>query len=442
MGIKSKLLLISLSGLLLSNTANVYSATTDKNNRAIASNQKHLDKVVAIVNDSVITNKELNYEISKIKKQNLYGNNQLPSTDTLKKQVLNQLILDKLQYEMAEMNNMTADTAQINAAIDNIAKQNNVNIFALKSMMEKEGIDFNQFREDLKKQLTIMNVQKAAVSSDITISEQELQKALEQIKSQNNKNRYRVSQILLSVPDEPSPEQIKYAKNRAQEIYNDLKQGKDFAKTASVASDGQQALNGGDLGWFSPSELPSIFTEIVPKLKKNQIYGPIQSESGFHIVKLTDLDVDTKKYSETKYKARHILIKKDKITDSTIAKQELKKIKQEIESKNNFSDLALIYSDDYGSASRGGELGWVSKNAVVPEFGEVLESLKENEISPPFETTYGWHIVQLEAKKNVDNTTKVEENIARNMLAQQKSQDALASWQNKLRSQAHVKVMI
>lgn len=448
MSIKHKILLISISSMLLTNNAYLYSANSDNDSQtidssnSIASDQKALDRVIAIINDNVITNKELNQEVGKLKKQSRLAVNQLPPAEILRKKVLNQLIIDKLQYEMAELNNMTATTEQINAAVDNIAKQNNVNIFTLKQMMEKEGINFDEFRDDLKKQLTIMNVQKAAVTSEINISEQELKQALKELKNNNNNNRYRISHILIAVPDEPNDEQIKYSKSRAEEVLKDLNKGKDFTKIAKVVSDGQQALTGGDLGWMSYSELPSTFSNVVPKLKKNQIYGPIQNESGFHIIKLSDIAVDNQKYYETKYKARHILIKKDKITDSIIANQELKKIKQEIEKKKNFSELALIYSDDYGSASNGGELGWVSKNAVVPEFGAVLDSLKVNEISPPFETQYGWHIVQLEAKDEVDNTDKVQQNIAKNMIAQKKSQDALEAWQNKLRNQAHIKVLI
>ncbi len=438
MSIKQKVILISISSLLLTNNAILYSANKTESEQ----NQKTLDKVVAVINDDVITDKELNHEINKLKKQNLIANNNLPPADILRKKVLDQLILDRLQYEMAELNNMTATTEQINAALENIAKQNNVDIFALKKMMEKEGISFNDFRNDLKKQLTIMNVQKAAINSEINISEQELKEALKELKVNNSKNRYRVSHILIAVPDEPNDEQIRHSKIKAEEVLKDLNKGKDFAKIAKVVSDGQQSLNGGDLGWLSYSELPSTFSDIVPKLKKDEIYGPIQNENGFHIIKLSDLTVDKHKYYETKYKARHILIKKDKITDSTIANQELKKIRQEIEKNKNFSDLALIYSDDYGSASHGGELGWVTKNSVVPEFGAMLDSLKVNEISPPFETAYGWHIVQLEAKEDVDNTDKFQQNIARNMIAQKKSQDALDAWQNKLRNQAHIKVLI
>lgn len=356
--------------------------------------------------------------------------------------MLNKMILDNLQLEMARYNNISASPDQVNNALENIAKQNNLNIYNFKKYLEKEGIDFDEFKDDLEKQLTIMNVQRAAANSDITISEQEIKQALKLMENQNTKNSYRLSHILLSVPENPDSAKIKFAKTRAEKIYSDLKGGKDFAKVAKIASDGQHALEGGDLGWLNITEVPSIFTDIVPKLKKGELYGPIQSESGFHIIKLADVKHDDSKYQEVSYKVRHILIKKDDITTSQVAELELKKLKREIEVNDNFADLALIYSEDYGSASRGGEIGWVNKYAVVSEFAGVMESLKKNEISLPFETRFGWHIVQLLDKKLVDNTEEWQKNKARQMLSDRKFQDALAKWQNKLRSDAHIKILV
>jgi peptidyl-prolyl cis-trans isomerase SurA len=401
-----------------------------------------LDQVVAIVNENVITDSELKRQVGKIIKQLKYSNEQLPPVQDLKKQVLNTMIIDDLQLQLAKNNNITATPEQINTALDNIAKQNNVNIFDLKTLIEKDGINFNEFKEDLTNQLTIMNVQNAAVRSDIKISKQELNEAKKVLNTQNSNNKYRLSHILISVPDEPNSEKIQYAKQKAHEIIEQLNNGKSFSSVAKVTSDGQQALNGGDLGWFTISELPSIFTEITPTLTIGQIHGPIQSENGFHIIKLTDAKYDSKKYQETKYKVRHILIKKDNITNSSIAEIELNRIKKEIHKNNNFADLALIYSDDPVSASRGGDLGWINKYEVVPEFASIMTSLKVNQISEPFESSFGWHIVQLEDIKQFDNTDKWQDKQATQLLEQKKFQDALANWQNKIRTQAHVKILI
>lgn len=412
---------------------------------AVASNkenQQSLDQVVAIVNENVITDSELKRRVQKIIKQLQYSKEQLPPSKDLRKQVLNTMIIDDLQLQLAKNNNITASPEQINAAIDNIAKQNNVNIFDLKNLIEKDGISFNEFKDDLAKQLTIMNVQNAAVKSEINISKQELKEAKKILNTQNANNQYRISHILISVPDSPSSEKVKFAKEKAHDIVEQLSNGKNFANIAKVTSDGQQALNGGDMGWFSLSELPAIFAEITPTLRVGQIYGPIQSENGFHIIKLTDAKYNSKKFQETKYKVRHILVKKDNITNSAIAKTELNRLKKEIQKNNNFAELALIYSEDHGTASKGGDLGWINKYDVVPEFANVMLSLKVNEISEPFESIYGWHLAQLEDVKQFDSTEKWQDTQAIQLLEQKKFQDALANWQNKIRTQAHIKVLI
>lgn len=408
---------------------------------AAKSNQHTLDKIVAVVNENVITQLELDKQIKKFKLENNDTANQIPR-EALEKQLLNQMIMNKLQLDMANLNGISATTEQVNAALENMAAQNNLDIFQFKKMIENEGIDIDDFKRDLKEQLTIMSVQQAAANSDITISEQEIKQAMELMESTNTNNKYKVSQILLSVPDEPSSEKIKFAKDKANKIVKDLKNGADFEKVAKLTSDGQQALNGGDMGWFNVTELPTLFSDIIPNLNKGEVYGPIQSESGFHILKLTDVKLDDNKYVELNYKVRHILIKKDNITTSKIAEMELKKLKREIEVNNNFEELALIYSDDHGSASNGGDIGWVNRHLVVPEFAAVMESLKKNEISMPFETSYGWHIAQLIDKKTVDNTEKWKRNKARQIITEKKFQDALVAWQNKLRTQAHIKTYI
>ena len=272
--------IISTALISLISITPISEAKITKTNNTIKASQDNLDKIVAIVNNDVITHTELDKNIAKLKAQYRQARQPLPSDKVIKKQVLNSMILDELQLQMAKMNNITATPEQINESLDNIAKQNNINIFDLKKLIEKDGLSFDEFKQELVNKLTIMNVQRAAVSSNINVSNQELNQTVELMNNQNAKNKYRLSHILISVPDEPNSTKIKYAKKRAEDIVKELSNGKDFVKTAKIVSDGQQALNGGDLGWFNVSEIPSIFADITPKLKKNQIYGPIQSESG------------------------------------------------------------------------------------------------------------------------------------------------------------------
>lgn len=401
----------------------------------------NLDTIVAVVNDDVITSTELNKKIDIIKKQSLARGVKLPPIAEIKKQVLNSMVLEALQLQVAKLNNISAMPEQINEALDTIAKQNNTNPANFKKKLQQEGVDYSDFKKDIVNQLTIMNIQRAIAANEIKINAQEIKQEMARL---NNaaKSSYKISHILISLPNSPDSNKIQLAKDRAEQILKDIKNGKDFANVAMIASDGQQALQGGDLGWFSSADIPSTFAEVAPKLTKGQVYGPIHDESGFHIIKLTDVKHDSKRYQETQYKVRHILIKNDDITSNILAEKELAKISNDIKKNNNFADLALIYSEDVASASKGGDLGWISSYAVQPEFAQVVESLKINEISKPFKTVYGWHIAKLEDKKIVDNTESWKKGQAKQIIENRKFQDALALWQNKIKSESMIKILI
>lgn len=433
----TSLLLLSFC---MANLSCTYAATEKPSN---PTQQQQLDKIVAVVNDDVITNAELTKKINLLKAQiQAKGGAQLPSDDELKKQILNNMVLEILQLQIAKLNNIYAMPDQINMALNSILKQSNMTEAQFQKKLEHSGVKFEDFKADLEKQLTMMNTQRAIAQGEIKISNQELNQEIIRLNKSNIKNSYRVSHILVAVPNEPTSESIILAKQKAEKISQELKNGKDFAATAMIASDSSEALQGGDLGWYNSAELPSLFSEIVPRLNKNEVYGPIQSEDGFHIIKLTEVKHDSSKFQEIQYKVKHILIKNDAITSNIIAKQELEKLKKEILEKNNFSDLALIYSEDVASASKGGDLGWISSRNVVPEFARVIESLTPNSISEPFKTQYGWHIAKLEAIKKVDNTLDWQKTQAKQILENRKFQDALVTWQNKIKSESHIKILI
>ncbi len=411
----------------------------------IASSDKSqsLDKIVAIVNDDVITNSDLNKKITTIKNQLNSKAVKLPPINEIRKQVLNAMILESLQLQVAKANNISPSEEQINHAIETVAKQYNTNVLDLKNKLASQGVRYNDFKKDIINQLTIMDVQRAVASSEVKVSKQEIEQEIGRLKNDSAKSSFKLSHILIAVPESPDSKKIQLAKERALKVLQEIKKGnKTFSEIAMITSDGQQALNGGDLGWFNVADLPSLFADIVPKLTKDEIYGPIQDESGFHILKLTDLTNTSKKYQETQYKVRHILVKKDEITTDLVAQKELKKIKSDISKLNNFSDMALIYSEDVASASQGGELGWVSPYAVMPEFAQTMQTLKKGEISEPFKTAYGWHIVQLEDKKIIDNTESWKKTQAKQIIENRKFNDALAMWQNKLKSESTIEVFI
>lgn len=428
---------------------NISSYSYGKNNENSENNKNTdnilgntLGKTIAIVNNDVITDIEFNKKLNLVKTEIKNTDSNIPSEQALKKHVIDSMVLEKLELQIADMNGITISEQQLNTVIDNIAKQNNLNIYSFKEKLEKDGLNFNDYKKELTNQLIIMNLEKAIANSEIKISKQELAQELTRLKSQNNKNSYRLSHILISVPNNPDSDKIKYAQNRAEDIVKELKNGKDFKQIAMVVSDGQQALKGGDLGWYNYVDLPTIFADIVPTLKQGQIYGPIQSENGFHIIKLTDVKHDSNKYKETQYKVRHVLIQTDEITTNISAKKELNKLRDEILKNNNFAELALIYSEDKNSAAQGGSIGYVSLHSLVPEFANVIEKLKKGEISKPFKTPYGWHIAQLEDIKLIDNTKEYQELQAKQVIQSRKFNDALASWKNKILTESHIKVLI
>ena len=402
-----------------------------------------LDKIVAVVNDDVITNSDLNKKVSSIQSQLNSKAVKLPPLSEIRKQVLNTMILESLQLQVAKMNNIAPSEQQINHAIETVAQQNNTDVLTFRKKLESQGVKYNDFKNDIINQLTIMSVQRAVASSDVKVSKQEIDQEISRLRNDTAKSSYKLSHILIAVPESPDSKKIQFAKDRALKVLQEIKSGsKKFSEVAMITSDGQQALNGGDLGWFNVADLPSLFADVVPKMTKDQVYGPIQDESGFHIIKLTDLTNDSKKYQETQYKVRHILVKKDEITTDLVAQKELNKIRADIKKLNNFSDMALIYSEDVASASQGGELGWISPYAVMPEFAQAMQRLKKDEISEPFKTAYGWHIVQLEDKKIVDNTESWKKTQAKQIIENRKFNDALAMWQNKLKSESTIEVFI
>ncbi len=280
----------------------------------IASSDKSqsLDKIVAIVNDDVITNSDLNKKITTIKNQLNSKAVKLPPINEIRKQVLNAMILESLQLQVAKANNISPSEEQINHAIETVAKQYNTNVLDLKNKLASQGVRYNDFKKDIINQLTIMDVQRAVASSEVKVSKQEIEQEIGRLKNDSAKSSFKLSHILIAVPESPDSKKIQLAKERALKVLQEIKKGnKTFSEIAMITSDGQQALNGGDLGWFNVADLPSLFADIVPKLTKDEIYGPIQDESGFHILKLTDLTNTSKKYQETQYKVRHILVKKD-----------------------------------------------------------------------------------------------------------------------------------
>jgi len=401
-----------------------------------------LDRVVAIVNNDVITSSELKDRIDQIKQQLAQKHTQLPPEAVLRKQVLERMILDEIQLQLAKASGIRVDDEQLNRVIENIAQQNHMNLEQFRQTLERQGLPFAKFREAIRKEVIIGQLRKNKVDNHVYVSEQEVENQISKMGSEALLNtEYHLANILIPVPETASPEQIDDAKAKANSVYAQLSLGADFAKTAISVSAGQRALQGGDLGWIKQGQLPTAFADIIPKMKKGEITKPLRSASGFHILKLLDTRTDQEKHVVEQTLARHILIKPSEILTNEEARKKLERLRNEIVAGRDFGAVARASSDDTGSAADGGNLGWVSPGTMVPEFEEEMNKLKPGEISQPFQTRFGWHIVQVLSRRKHDDTKAYLTAQAHKQIEQRKIEEATENWLRRIRDEAYVKIV-
>lgn len=401
-----------------------------------------LNRIVAIVNNDVITSGELADKIAEIKQQLAQKHTQLPPDDVLRKQILEHMILDEIQLQMAKTSGIRVDDEQLNRVITNIAKQNSMSLEQFRKTLEHDGYPFAKFREDIRKQVIIGELRKIKVDNQIYVSEQEVDNQLAKQGDQAQLDvEYHLAQILIPIPEAARPEQIEAAQEKADQTYTQLNLGADFAKMAVSVSADQHALQGGDMGWVKQGQLPTIFAEVIPKMKPGEITKPLRSASGFHIIKLLDTRKQDQKHVVKQTLARHILIKTSEILSSDEAKQKLERIRNEILAGADFGKIAKASSDDSGSAADGGNLGWVSPGTMVPEFESVMNKLKPGEISQPFQTRFGWHIVQVLSRRQFDDTQAYLRSQARSQIQQRKIEEETENWLRRIRDEAYVKIV-
>jgi len=398
-----------------------------------------LDKIIAIVDDNIITQIELNDRVKLISQQLKQQGNRLPSLDTLHKQVLERLILEKLQLEMAKKTGIRINDETVNRVITNIARENRLSMEKFRQVLLKDGFQFADFRDNIRREVTISRLRKIRVENKVNISEQEIDNFLNQyLKSQSANDEYRLGHILIATPEAASPKQIEDASVKASKVLSDLQEGADFAQKAIAVSDDELALKGGNLGWRKTAQLPTIFTSVVSKMNKNEIKGPLRSASGFHIIKLQDKRSSSQKHIVNQTMARHILIRPTQVLSREDARLRLKGIRQRIINGSDFASLARASSDDKAAAAEGGSLGWVSPGTMVPAFEEEMNKLKPGEISKPFMTQFGWHIVQVLSHRKHDNTQQFQRSQAIRLIRKRKTEEAVQDWLRRLRAEAYV----
>jgi len=409
---------------------------------AVIAEPQELDRIVAIVDEEAISHSELASEISTIVMQLRQQGTPLPSMDILEKQVLERLIIKHLKKQIATRNNIIIDDETLNNALNNIAEQNNLSLAQLKSVLEKDGMDFNAYRESIRHEILHARLRQRHVDSRINITTNEVDQFLAKQKQTGaEEEEFRLGHILVSLPEGASPSEIEEARNEGQTLLDKLASGEDFAQLAISESDGQLALTGGDLGWRKLGEIPTLFASAVSKMKKQDVSQLIRSPSGFHIIKLVDVK-SGERHVVKQINARHILIKTNELIDEELARKKLLELKSRIEQGDDFGELAKSHSDDTGSAAKGGDLGWAGPGQMVPPFEKAMNETKTGIITEPFQTRFGWHILEVLGHRNHDDTDQFKRNNARQQLFERKSTEEEELWLRRMRDEAYVDIRL
>lgn len=400
-----------------------------------------IDRIIAVVNDDVITSSEFEREIAAITLQLRQQNTPLPAADTLRTQILERMIQKRLQLQLADVNHVKIDDEALNRAILNIAAQNKLSLSEFREVLERDGVRFEEYRENIRSEMTLGQLRQRQVSSRVIVTDQEVDELLETQALQGAGNdEFRLGHILIVVPESATVDDVVKAQGKATTVLADLRRGADFAQTALSVSGGQQALQGGDLGWRKPGQLPSLFGNIATAMQVGDISELIRSPSGFHIIKLIDKRKNEERNVVTQTRARHILIRTSELVSGDDARRKLEQLKERIAAGDDFAELARSHSEDPVTSVNGGTLGWVSPGDLVPAFEESMNALKLNQLGDPFRTQFGWHLVQVLERRDHDNTEELKKSRARDQIRQRKIEEETQTWLRQMRDEAFVEI--
>jgi peptidyl-prolyl cis-trans isomerase SurA len=406
--------------------------------RDLGASGELLDRVAATVNEGVVLQSELDEQVFLIAQRLRQQSLELPPQNVLRQQVLERLVMQELQMQRADRAGIKVSDETLNNALKDVAQRNNLPLDQLPAALASQGIDYASYRDTIRKELTLQILRQRDVIARINVSPRELEQFLEkQSKLPSEANEYNVSHILIAVPQAATPEQLEDAAKRANEVYERASKGDDFARLAVQYSNSQTALEGGSLGWRKGPELPTFLAELVARLSPGQVSEPLRTPSGYHLVRLNELRGQTQTMVD-QVKARHILMKPTELQDDATVQQKLVAIRERIVKGEDFGAIAQVVSEDPGSATDGGDLGWTGPGTFVPEFERTLAALQENEISQPFRTQFGWHIVQLLGKRQFDNTDELRRQRAFAQLRESKADEETELWLRRLREEAYV----
>jgi peptidyl-prolyl cis-trans isomerase SurA len=426
------LILITFSALTC--VATVFAAEPLSNNGIL------LDRVVAVVNEGILLQSQLSERTQMVSQQIRSQSAQMPPRDVLAGQVLEQLIVQEVQLQRARRLGIRVSDGILNSRLSQVAQRNGMSLSELPAAMAAQGIDYNLFREDMREEMMLDSLHQRDVVAKITVSDKEIQRYLEREESNAGVQiDYELSQILASIPVSARQEDVDAAEAKINSIYDQLVNDGDFSELARELSDGQNALNGGALGWRKGAQLPPAFFDVVRDLDPGQYAAPVRSSSGFHILKVNDIR-GAEQIIVLQTHLRHVLMQPDQIMDDRVVEQKLSQLRKRIMEGDDFGDVARLESADPGTATQGGDLGWTSAGTFPPDFEAMIDQLVPGEISEPFRSDFGWHIVLLEDRKERDTTEEVKRERAITAIRASKQEQETEIWLRQIRDEAYVEI--
>jgi peptidyl-prolyl cis-trans isomerase SurA len=401
-----------------------------------------IDRVIAVVNDEAITQYELDdarrIVVQQLKQQNV----QQPAADVLDKQVLERLITERALLQHAKDSGIKVDDTQVERAIQRIAEDNKLTLDGLRQALAREGVAYVRYREDVRSEIVMQRLREREVDARITVSDAEVENYLATIKAQSGgEAEYRLAHILVLVPEQANAEQIEAKRRRAEEALKNIREGTDFGQVAAGFSDATDALSGGNLGWRPGARLPTVFAETVRGMKAGDVSPVLRSAAGFHIVKLIERRSRNEPALVDQTHVRHILIRVNEITSEAEGKAKIDRLKDRLDGGAKFEDMAKLNSEDASSA-KGGDLGWLGPDDVVPAFEQAMSKLTVNQVSAPVRSPFGWHLIEVLGRRKQDVSADRERVQAQLAIRQRKSDEAFQDWVRQTRDRAYVEVRL
>lgn len=397
-----------------------------------------LDRVIAVVNDEALTQWELEDHKRIMLAQMKAANVRPPPVDTLNKQVLERLIVERAMLQFAKENGVRVDDQMVERTILRIAQENKITPEDLRRTLDREKIPYAKYREDVRREVTIQRLREREVDSRISVSDAEVDNYLATVAAQaGGEHEYQLAHILVTVPEQATTDQIEARRRRADEALSQVQSGKDFSQVAAAFSDAADAIQGGDLGWRTPARLPSVFVGALKDMKNGDVSPVLRSPGGFHVVKMNDSRSRNAPTVVDQTRVRHILVRVNEVTSEAEGKAKIERVRERIQSGGTFADQAKVNSED-ASSTKGGDLGWINPGDTVPEFEQAMAKLTPGEMSMPVRSPFGWHLILVEERRTQDVTQDRRRDVARTAIRQRKSEEQFQEFLRQLRDRAYV----